>query len=148
MVGAGLFLISSKESPHRFEVLGPTLGVVSMPLELPDEVARRLAAEAARRGLSPEEVAVEAIEAQLPPEAPERRPRRRLSFVGMGASESGRRAAETDAMLAEGFGRDETPRERFGFVGMGDSDPGGGEIGRRHEEILREHFATKTARDV
>src|SRR5262249_52980360 len=95
--------------------MGPTLEVVSMTVNLPDEVARRLAAEAARRGVSPEQVAVEAIDAQLPPEAPERSPKRRLSFIGIGASKSGRRAADTDEMLAEGFGRDERPepgRER------------------------------------
>ena len=127
-----------------------------MTVNLPDEVARRLAAEAARRGVTPEQVAVEAIDAQLPPEAPQRSPKRRLSFIGIGASKSGRRAADTDEMLAEGFGRDERPepgrerpaRERFGFIGLGDSGPGGGDIGRRHDEILREHFAHKTARDV
>ena len=86
--------------------MGPTLEDVSMTVNLPDDVARRLAAEAARRGLSPDQIAVEAIDAQLPPEAPERPFKRHLEFVGMGASTSGRTAAEADEMLAEGFGRD------------------------------------------
>ncbi len=55
---------------------------------------------------------LEAIEAQLPPEAAERPVRRRLSFIGMGASGGGENVAE------------------------------------RHEEIIREHFAHKTAGDV
>ena len=83
-----------------------------MTVNLPDEVARRLAAEAARRGVTPEQMAVEAIEAQLPPEAAERPVRRRLSFIGMGASGGGENVAE------------------------------------RHDEIIREHFADKTAGDV
>jgi hypothetical protein len=33
-------------------------------------------------------------------------PRRRLAFAAVGASTSGRGAAESDEMLAEGFGRD------------------------------------------
>jgi hypothetical protein len=39
--------------------------------------------------------------AQLP-----KAPRRRLTFAAVGASNSGRGAAEADEMLAEGFGRD------------------------------------------
>lgn len=94
-----------------------------MTVDLPDELARRLAAEAARRGVSPEQVAVEAIAAQLSQE---------------GAADQ--RPAEADS--------GERARHRFGFIGMGDSGPGGGDIGRRHDEILREQFADKTARDV
>ena len=39
------------------------------------------------------------------PAAMERPTRRRLSFVGLGSSTSGRTASEADEMLAEGFGR-------------------------------------------
>jgi hypothetical protein len=91
---------------------------MAMTVDLPDELARRVAAEAARRGVSPEQVAVEAIAAQL--------------------SREGQRAGEGE----------QAARQRFPFIGMGDSGPGGGDIGRRHDEILREHFADKTARDV
>lgn len=74
-------------------------------VQLPEEIARRLAAEAERRGVSPEQVAAEAIAAQFPQDLPERRPKRRLAFGAIGASTSGRRATDTDEMLAEGFGR-------------------------------------------
>lgn len=53
-------------------------GDVSLTVRLPDELARRVEAVAAARNQSPEEVAVEAIEAQLPAG-------RRLSFSGVGS---------------------------------------------------------------
>ena len=78
---------------------------MSLVVHLPEELARRLEAAAAERGVSPEQVAVEAIEARLPA-------RRRLSFIGIGHS-------------------------------------GGTEsVAERHREIIREHFADKTASDV
>lgn len=77
-----------------------------MTVNLPDELAARLTAEATRRGISPEQVALEAIEARLPAAAAQRPPRRRLAFAAIGASTSGRGAAQADEMLAEGFGRD------------------------------------------
>jgi len=52
---------------------------MSFSVQLPDELARRVEAVAADRQVSPEEVALEAIEAQLPR-------RRRLSFSGVGSS--------------------------------------------------------------
>lgn len=61
------------------------------------EIAERLTAEAARRGLTPEELLAELAE--------DRPARRRLGFVGLGASTSGRTAREAEDMLAEGFGR-------------------------------------------
>lgn len=96
-------------------------GGMAMTVDLPDNLARRLAAEAARRGVSPEQVAVEAIAAQL-------------------SQEAGQRSAEASS--------EQSARQRFAFIGMGDSGPDGGDVGRCHEEILREHFANKTARDV
>lgn len=92
-----------------------------MTVDLPEDLARRLAAEALRRGVTPEEVAVEAIAAQLPQD------------VGDPAAEAG---------------SERPPRQRFGFIGLGNSGPRGGDVGRRHDEVLREHFADKTARDV
>jgi predicted transcriptional regulator len=79
---------------------------MSMTVNLPDDVARRLAAEAERRGQDVDQVAAEVLAAGLPDDAPQRRPKRRLEFVAMGESTSGRTAAEADEMLAEGFGRD------------------------------------------
>ena len=73
-------------------------------VELPDEALARLQAEAGRRGLSLDELLAE-LAATLPTTAAAGQ-RRALSFVGLGSSASGRRAAEADEMLAEGFGRD------------------------------------------
>lgn len=42
-------------------------------------------------------------------------------------------------------GSEHGARRSFAFIGMGDRRPGGGDIGRRHGEILREDFANKTA---
>ena len=74
-------------------------------IEVPDEVAARLAAEAARRGVTVE--ALVAALAETLPEAGEPgtgHRRRPLGFVSLGASTSGRRARHADEMLAEGFG--------------------------------------------
>ena len=78
-----------------------TLKVMTVTLHLDDAVAEALAAEAARRGQTADELAAALLAAQLP-----KAPRRRLTFAAMGASTSGRGAAEADEMLAEGFGRD------------------------------------------
>lgn len=52
---------------------------MSLVVHLPEDLARRVEAVAAQRHLSPEQVAVEAIEAQLPG-------RPRLGFIGLGHS--------------------------------------------------------------
>ena len=75
-------------------------------LDLSEEVVARLHAEAERRRLSMDAV-VEELAASLPAEAREPR-HRRLSFIAMGSSTSGRRASEADKMLAEGFGHELT----------------------------------------
>ena len=73
-------------------------------LDLSEDIVARLHAEAERRRLSMDAV-VEELAASLPTEA--RQPRhRRLSFIAMGSSKSGRRASEADTMLAEGFGQE------------------------------------------
>lgn len=69
---------------------------MSLSVHLPDELADRLAAAAEARHQSPEQVALEAIEAALPP-------RRRLSFAGIGRSGGGREGAEADELIAEHF---------------------------------------------
>ena len=63
-----------------------------------EELAARLTAEAARRGLSAEQLLDELADATPPA-------RRKLGFVSLGASTSGRTARDADQMLAEGFGR-------------------------------------------
>jgi hypothetical protein len=53
------------------------------------------------------DVVIAELAAQLPADAsasPKRK--HRLSFIGIGASSSGRAARDADEMLAEGFGRD------------------------------------------
>jgi predicted transcriptional regulator len=66
-------------------------------IELPDEVAARVSNAAAERGVAPEQLAGEVLA--------ERFPARKLRFARLGRSTTGRRAAEDEEMLAEGFGR-------------------------------------------
>jgi hypothetical protein len=53
--------------------------MTTMRIELADEVAERVAAEAAARGLTPEELAGQVLAEQFPA-------RRRLAFIGLGHS--------------------------------------------------------------
>lgn len=73
-----------------------------MTVDLPEELAARLAAVAAKRGVSPEALVVEAVEAHLP---------RPPSFIGIGASGTtepiGRRHRE---IIREAFA-DKTARD-------------------------------------
>ena len=77
---------------------------MTVTLELSDDALARLRAEAARRGVSVDDLVAE-LAAQLPAE-PNPKERRERSFVGLGSSTSGRSARDADEMLAEGFGRD------------------------------------------
>jgi len=78
----------------------PTLVAVTTKLtvEVEEALATRVAAAAAERGVAPEALAAEVLAERFPP-------RRTLGFVSLGRSTSGRRAAEDEDMLAEGFGR-------------------------------------------
>jgi hypothetical protein len=71
-------------------------------VELSDEALARLEAEAARRGVSVD-VVINELAARLPDEGARAR---RQGLIGLGASTSGRTAAEADDLLAEGFGSD------------------------------------------
>ena len=62
-----------------------------------EELAARLNAEAARRGIT-----VQALLDELTDKLPRQRP---LGFVSLGASTTGRTAREGDDMLSEGFGQ-------------------------------------------
>jgi hypothetical protein len=44
---------------------GRTLAAMTMPIELPDEVARRVLAMARARGVRPEQVVIEAVQAEV-----------------------------------------------------------------------------------
>jgi hypothetical protein len=71
---------------------------MSITVKLPDELAALLAQEAAHQSLTPDELAARVLAEHIPA-------RRRLGFVGIGESTSGRTAADAEEMLAEGFGR-------------------------------------------
>jgi hypothetical protein len=81
--------------------MGCYAGIVTVTLHLDDAIAEALAAEAARRGQTTDQLAAALLAAQLA-----KAPRRRLAFAAIGASTSGLGAAEADEMLAGGFGRD------------------------------------------
>lgn len=74
-----------------------------MTVNLPDAIARRLAAEAERRGQDVDRVAADLLAAQLPTE-PDARPRKRLSFSGIGASGGGEATGRNhEAILRQAF---------------------------------------------
>jgi len=72
--------------------------VRKLTIEVDENVAERVAEAAAERGLAPELLAAQVLTDQFAP-------RRKLGFVSLGRSTTGRRAAEDEEMLAEGFGR-------------------------------------------
>ena len=74
--------------------------VTRITIEVPDDVAERMKAAAAERGVATEQLLGEVAAEQFPAR------RRRLAFAAVGASRSSRGAAEADELLAEGFGRD------------------------------------------
>jgi hypothetical protein len=76
---------------------------VSTPLLISDEVAAGIAAEAAKRDMTPDALATQYLAEHLPVSQPKKG--RRFSFTAVGESTSGRTAAEAEEMLAEGFGR-------------------------------------------
>jgi hypothetical protein len=45
--------------------MGRTLAAMTMPVELPDEVARRVLAVARARGVRPEQVVIDAVQAEV-----------------------------------------------------------------------------------
>lgn len=71
--------------------------MTKLTIEVPDDVAKRVADAAAERGLAPEALAGEVLAEHFA--------RRKLSFASLGRSTTGRRAADDEDMLAEGFGR-------------------------------------------
>jgi predicted transcriptional regulator len=70
---------------------------MSITVRLPDDLATRLAEEAERQSVTPDELAARVLAEHIPN-------RRQLGFVAIGESASGRTAAEAEEMLAEGFG--------------------------------------------
>lgn len=74
-----------------------------MTVDLPAEALARLEAEAARRGVGIDVVIAELVDTL--PAAEQPKGRRRLAFVGVGASDKGI-SDRVDEILADGFGRD------------------------------------------
>jgi hypothetical protein len=84
---------------------GSNLEGVAIIVHVPEDLADRLAAEAARRHVSVEELAVELVAAGL--DKPDHSSSvRRLAFAAVGSSGSARGGAEADELFTEGFGRD------------------------------------------
>lgn len=78
---------------------------VTITVEVPEPLASRLAAEADARGISAQDVALDTLTERFGTA------RRRLGFAALGASTSGRRAADAEDILAsEGFGIDHADR--------------------------------------
>jgi hypothetical protein len=83
---------------------------ISVTLDLPPDAAARLEAEAARRGITLDELVAE-LSTQFPQEVHAVGARRRLRLTAAGASTSGRRAADAKQILIdEGFGIDSADR--------------------------------------
>ena len=72
--------------------------MTKLTIEVPDEVAQRVADEAAHRGVGPAQLAADVVTERFGAD-------RKLGFVSLGRSTSKRRATEDEDMLAEGFGR-------------------------------------------
>ena len=79
---------------------------MTLTVTLPEELAARTAAEADRRGISVDQVVAEALATRLSEPLSTPAARRHLAFAGVGASTTGKSAADADDLLAEGFGRD------------------------------------------
>jgi len=82
-----------------------SLDDVVVTLDLSEEGMARLHAEAERRHTSVDAVIEELAASLLAKDGTAKR--KRPSFVALGSSSSGRRASDTDDMLAEGFGSDQ-----------------------------------------
>jgi hypothetical protein len=76
---------------------------MTLTLQVPEDLAGRLAAEASRRGMSVEELSAELLLAAALDQPVQRR---HLAFVGIGSSGSSRGGAQVDELLDEGFGED------------------------------------------
>lgn len=76
---------------------------MSVAVTLPDALASRLAQEAERRSMTPDELAATVLAEHIPDDAAEVANAAMSKFLGVGASIDGRTAAEAEEMLAERF---------------------------------------------
>jgi len=79
---------------------------MTLTVTLSEELAARAAAEADRRGISVDQVVAEALATRLSETLSAPAARRHLALAGVGASTSGKNAADAEDLLAEGFGCD------------------------------------------
>ncbi|HTR71257.1 MAG TPA: hypothetical protein VMH41_13660 [Mycobacteriales bacterium] len=101
--------------------------MTELHVHIPDDLADRLSAEAAQRGVDAETLAGEILAEQLPAS-------RSLGFASLGRSTTGRGTAEDEDMLTDGFA--------FVGVGAGGPDaPSAAEAERALEDGLDEGFA-------
>ncbi len=80
--------------------------VVSTTVHVPESLGDRLAAEAARRGVTVDELSAKLLAAGLGQPGSSASSRRHLAFAAIGASGTSRGAEHADELLADGFGRD------------------------------------------
>jgi hypothetical protein len=80
------------------------MSTMTVTVELPDELGERLAVAAAATGTTPEQLALEAIEARFP-QSPG------VSFIGVGASRTGQRAGRDHRALVREAFTDRTARD-------------------------------------
>lgn len=71
--------------------------MVVLHVQIPDELAERLAVEAAERKMAPEEVAADVLDQAIPP-------RRHVRFIGVGRSGQHDNARRSEELLEEHFG--------------------------------------------
>ena len=74
---------------------------MSVTVDMPDEVASRLQAEALRRGITVSRLLAEVSEGFPTVDLPSQPD---LGFIGMGSSATGQTSEDIDEMLADGFG--------------------------------------------
>lgn len=89
---------SQADTEHGLRL--PSMGLA---VTLPDDVAARLAAEAAKRDITPDQPAAELIAARLPA-SQAWKPGARLRLAAIGPSTVGQTAAQGERVLAERFG--------------------------------------------
>ncbi len=101
----GIDGFSFRDSHRRVSPSGSTLVVMSVTIDLPDGALAKLQAEAARRGVTIDEV-IANFAATLVAERDEKREGyHRPAFVAVGSSKAGI-SHQVGELLAEGFGRD------------------------------------------
>lgn len=77
---------------------------MAVPVNLPDDVAQRLTAEASRRGVTPEQLAAELLDAELSGEVGTGAKVDPFAWIGT-VSSDGLRGRRVEELLAKGLGQ-------------------------------------------